>query len=217
MLFFLLCRNRLTNSIVLLLIVTYSYFSHFEYGAITRGVESFLVGGITCKVFNRIKNMRSVYIDYSILILFLTVLIFLPINYFYQTTYNLYSFMLGEFSINPFDKDVIGGGILIITQHSFELVVFPLTILTLSLFDQKFAHIFRHFKPLGDASYAIYLLHFPMQIFIAILITYFGIPKSIYFSIEFLFIFLTILALLSHCTFVFFEKPLRSHIRKQFL
>ena len=217
MLFFLLCRYRLTNSIVLILIISYSYFSNFEYGAITRGVESFFIGGITYKVFNRIKCIGSMYIDYSILVLFFTILIFLPINYFYQTTYNLYSFMLKELSIDPFEKDVIGGGILVITQHSFEFIVFPLTILTLSLFDQKFSHVFKHFKPLGDASYAIYLLHFPMQIFIAILITYFGIPKSIYFSIEFLTLFIATLLLLSRYMFLFYEMPLRNYIRNHFL
>ena len=76
--------------------------------------------------------------------------------------------------------------------------------------------IYNLFRALGNMSYSAYLLHFPIQLFIAIAYSFFDVPIPIYDYLFFIF-FLTLVFVLSHLSFILFEDPIRKYLRNKFL
>ncbi len=72
------------------------------------------------------------------------------------------------------------------------------------------------FYKLGNLTYAIYLLHVPVQLLIILAFGYFGIPDAIFTNELFFLSFILILLLISNICFIRYEKPLNRKIRKIF-
>lgn len=72
------------------------------------------------------------------------------------------------------------------------------------------------FYKLGNLTYAIYLLHVPMQLLIILAFGYFSIPDTIFTNELFFISFILILLLISNICFIRYEKPLNKKIRKIF-
>ena len=72
------------------------------------------------------------------------------------------------------------------------------------------------FYKLGNLTYAIYLLHVPMQILIILTFGYLSIPDTIFTNELFFISFILILLLVSNICFNRYEKPLNKKIRKKF-
>ena len=72
------------------------------------------------------------------------------------------------------------------------------------------------FYKLGNLTYAIYLLHVPMQILIILTFGYLSIPDTIFTNELFFISFILILLLVSNLCFNRYEKPLNKKIRKKF-
>ncbi len=73
------------------------------------------------------------------------------------------------------------------------------------------------FYKLGNLTYAIYLLHVPMQILIILTFDYFNIQDNVFTNELFFISFILILLLVSNLCFNRFEKPLNKKIRKKFV
>ena len=114
------------------------------------------------------------------------------------------------------------GNIFIIIQYKITGIFFKILILTVFFpsliiflfFIQKLNIKFgKRISIIGDISYSIYLIHFPIQIFI------FGILGFINLKIDFNYeiIFLTyilIISILSFMSYFCFEKPMQKFLRK---
>jgi peptidoglycan/LPS O-acetylase OafA/YrhL len=74
----------------------------------------------------------------------------------------------------------------------------------------------KRFCFLGDASYSIYLLHFPLQLCIILGVAAFGISLNYNDPVVFL-SFFALLLICSLITFHWFEKPLQHYIRAKML
>ena len=68
-----------------------------------------------------------------------------------------------------------------------------------------------------ENTYALYLLHVPMQLTILLIFKNFNISDLIYLNNFFFFIFFSLLIVLAYLCFNFFENPMSKKIRKNFL
>jgi peptidoglycan/LPS O-acetylase OafA/YrhL len=94
--------------------------------------------------------------------------------------------------------------------------VFPATVLSLSLSQLRLPSIGRRLRVIGDISYATYLLHFPLQLYILILAAH--IPIVIDFNSESTFIyFFTSLTAISILVYYYFELPIQRYLRRRML
>ncbi len=93
-------------------------------------------------------------------------------------------------------------------------VLFPLTILTFALAETQRGSWDKRLSVLGDVSYSVYLLHFPVQLTIATVATVAGIESSTFYSPAALLAFITVLLAVSYATLVRFERPAQAGIRE---
>lgn len=70
---------------------------------------------------------------------------------------------------------------------------------------------------LGNLTYASYLLHFPLQVLIMLLVGALNVPHHFAYSPYFLFGYLAVLFLLSHRVYLEFELPTQEFIRERTL
>lgn len=106
--------------------------------------------------------------------------------------------------------------ILLARFHFGILLTFPLTVCALVLMEQRQLTIPKSMAILGDISFGIYLIHFPMQLLLQLLIQYFELPASIFYQPITLIIFLLCVLSMSVLSFRFFERPLQRMIRRRF-
>jgi peptidoglycan/LPS O-acetylase OafA/YrhL len=102
---------------------------------------------------------------------------------------------------------------LIDTRFILQLFI---VLLIIYLDDKKIALRMKFLKFLGDATYSIYLLHFPFTIFILLVIESYQLPQQrIVTNPIFLICYLLLLNLISVATYRIFENPLRIKLKNK--
>jgi len=74
----------------------------------------------------------------------------------------------------------------------------------------------RTFEFFGNLTYALYLLHIPVQIIIILIFNYFNIMDEIFLNNYFFILYLLLMIVLSFVSFKFYEKPINNKIRSFF-
>ncbi len=74
----------------------------------------------------------------------------------------------------------------------------------------------KSFILLGNLTYALYLLHVPLQIIILMIFKYYNYSNYIFLEKYFFFIFFIILFILANYTYRLYEKPLNKSIREKY-
>ncbi len=69
----------------------------------------------------------------------------------------------------------------------------------------------------GNMTYSLYLLHVPTQLTLIYILNQLNLSNSIFHTNYFFIFYFILLFLISHLSFIFFEKPLNKNIRKFFL
>jgi peptidoglycan/LPS O-acetylase OafA/YrhL len=95
------------------------------------------------------------------------------------------------------------------------VALFPLTILSLVLVETQTGSLGKRFSFLGDISYSVYLLHFPLQLWIVLLAARLHLDASVYYSTRFLGLFFTVLILLSLASYRWLERPAQNFLRRR--
>ncbi len=96
----------------------------------------------------------------------------------------------------------------------FIFVVSPLTIMALALDEQVLGGRYAGLSFLGDISYSTYMIHFPMQLGLALVALRLGwVPKA-FQSVGVLAAFYVVLIALGLASYHFFERPLQNLIRR---
>ena len=93
------------------------------------------------------------------------------------------------------------------------LMLFSLFVLVLSLLQDLKPLLLSSTKPLGDVSYSMYLIHFPIQLFLVSFLSEFVFLDSALF----LFCFVTLTFLISFILFYRLEMPAKAALRKVIL
>lgn len=97
----------------------------------------------------------------------------------------------------------------------YKFFLFPLTIICLALIESYTSDTAKRFAFIGEASYAAYLIHFPLQMLFYIATRYFNIDNSIYYSPFVLILFFSILIPLSVLVYRRFELPAQKGLRNK--
>ena len=96
------------------------------------------------------------------------------------------------------------------------LVLFPLTILSLVLIEIQRGRLGRRIAFLGDISYSCYLLHFPLQLAIALVLEATQVDQHIAYSRIFMLFFFAVLIPASFASHRFFEMPMQRWLRRRY-
>ena len=199
-LFFIYCLY-LPKKIVNLLIL--SLFGHFIISKLNfdlgRGVESFFIGGCVLIIYEKISQTDVIYkfniwLPKIALFTWLLIVILIASNTI-SLVHELPSF---------FQK---------ILLNSMTMVVFPLTILSLTIFETTNGQFGEKLSFLGDISYSTYLLQFPLQLLIMTIWLEFKLNASRLYSLEFIAAFFLTLIALSYSSYHYFEMPTQKRLR----
>ena len=95
----------------------------------------------------------------------------------------------------------------------FSFVVCPLTILGLALDEQVLGGRYKSLSPLGDISYSTYMLHFPLQLVLALLALSAGIGARTFEARWSMLAFFAVLIGLGTLSYRYFERPVQSLVR----
>ncbi|MEI9930900.1 MAG: acyltransferase [Rhizomicrobium sp.] len=97
----------------------------------------------------------------------------------------------------------------------FIYTVSPLTIIALALHERVLGGKWERFSFVGDISYSTYLLHFPMQLSLALIAAHFALTSAFFENGLALLIFYAVLIGLGTLSFNAFERPMQSWLRKR--
>jgi peptidoglycan/LPS O-acetylase OafA/YrhL len=163
----------------------------FFNGQVSRGLMGFFIGCITGEVYNYCNKNKKHGLIFTVFCFIAVVsLIVFPVIYGYG---------------------ILRRWVLIYTFAFFPAFVF--LIIRVKVLSRLFA--IKPFVYLGNLSYSIYLLHYPIQLIIKTVDEYIGL-KINYSSNIFFLVFIIIVITISHFTYYYFEKPVQNYIRKKY-
>jgi peptidoglycan/LPS O-acetylase OafA/YrhL len=215
--FFLVCRIKMTRPGFLILFVILGLAFTPINELIGGAVFLFFMGGLTyylyLKILNsgKVKNweiplMVAMFVGWSLVVLetkFDLIQYMLQSSFKENLVFNGHSYFQGIMSRFP---DLILRGFLI-----------PLTVLTLVVTETRRGHLGQRVSFLGDISYSVYLIHFPLQLLFINLMTIIGIKVSFFYSGFSMILFFSILITLSLLSYNYLEMPAQKILRRRLL
>jgi peptidoglycan/LPS O-acetylase OafA/YrhL len=93
------------------------------------------------------------------------------------------------------------------------IVMFPLMILSLALIETRRGHFGKRLSALGDASYASYMLHYPLLLIFSLVMARLKVDESVRCSAWCLALFFAVLIAMSLCSFRYLETPAQRLLR----
>ncbi|MGD0190838.1 MAG: acyltransferase [Rhizomicrobium sp.] len=95
----------------------------------------------------------------------------------------------------------------------FILIVAPLTLMALALHEELFGGPYARFTFLGDISYSTYMVHFPMQLTLALLALHFGWKPKDFMTGVAMILFYGAMILVGALSYNYFERPMQALLR----
>ena len=95
----------------------------------------------------------------------------------------------------------------------FVLIVVPTTLLALALHEQVLGGAWHRFAFVGDISYSTYMLHFPMQLALALIAVHYALTPATFENPVALILFYAALIALGGLSFHYFERPMQNFLR----
>ncbi|HEX9158728.1 MAG TPA: acyltransferase [Rhizomicrobium sp.] len=178
----------------------------FWDGQIGRGIMGFFWGGVTYHVVRTlVSRPRAKTITAFVIAAALAAWILCVVEVYLGPIEAL-------FAATPYAKFLVAHEYPIFLQ-AWILIVVPLTIAALALHEQVFGGPYARLNFLGDISYSTYLIHFPMQLALALLALSFGWMPADFMHGWVMVAFYAVLILLGWLSYTYFERPLSYLIR----
>lgn len=217
LMFFVICYLKLQHKKWLLfLLIPAGIFIQYFYTIIGKGMYSFFLGALVYYLYvwmtqeNRTRKYLPALAAVTAL---LWIMLFAEYQFsFFQDIWTkLYTQVLPGKSLES-AQSAFGLG----RNFFFRTTVSPCTILTLALWETKTGMLNKKWALLGNCSYAMYLIHFPLQIVFVLVADAFHMNRLVFRSPYTLFIFFLILLPLSLITYYYFELPAQEKLRARF-
>ena len=104
----------------------------------------------------------------------------------------------------------------LINSFPSTVTLFFSLILFFACFDDIFPNLFKKFSTISTTSYSIYLIHFPMQLIMLIIVEKFSLDFSLFKNYFIFLLFIGILQYISILSFKYLESPLRKIINLRY-
>ncbi|MCW3467868.1 acyltransferase family protein [Chitinophaga nivalis] len=216
-LFFIICRLGMQRKIWLLILLIPLGALLQYYTLLGKGVYSFFYGALIYYLYTWLlqHNKVNTYLP-AITIVTLVLWVFLFVEYKFSYIQSTWLHTMKEVLPDKDEKFALSTyGVF--RNLFFRTTVSPLTILALALWETKKGMIHKNWAALGNCSYAIYLLHFPLQIIFVLITDSFGISRQVLHSPYVMLLFFLILLPVSYFTYYYFEFPAQQLLRRKFL
>ncbi|MVT10610.1 acyltransferase family protein [Chitinophaga tropicalis] len=217
LLFFIIARRRLQNNIRLLtwMVIAGAVLQYF-YSMVGQGIYSFYLGALTYHLYRwlfRKEHVRRIAVTVVVVavLAWITALTEYVFSYLRNTSmYLLHELMPGWSA----DKDT---AIFNLARNTYiRTIVSPTTVLALAFSETVWGSIkIRWAQVLGNASYALYLLHFPLMVLTLVIVDVAGISRSVFHSPLMLLLFYSVLIPLSIIVHYYFELPVQELFRRR--
>ena len=198
--FFILCKFLKPNIFIVSILSLIGFPIMYQvYNPIGRGICSFFLGGFIYYLYIYIlkSNKRKIVLN-----------LFILLSAFLWLTTIYWSF--NNWSLNLLIGVPLGSKYAI-------LVLFPITILTLAIFETEYGIPTKKMAFVGDISYSLYLWHFPLQLLFALTASLIGVDLVIFKSPTILFGFFCSLIIISLMSYHYIEVPLQRYLRSHLI
>jgi peptidoglycan/LPS O-acetylase OafA/YrhL len=193
--FFIFCQLLPVRGAILLGISLLG-FMIVQYAPMSQGVGSFFIGGFMFLLHQRIINSRHANVIAKALG-YLTV-------YAWTITWAL--------SLSWINTTEIEHNLML--QYCPIFILFPLTVLSLTVIETNKGFTGKIFSIIGDISYSVYLIHFPLQLVFYAVARGFTQDDAIFYSSWFMVAFFAVLLPLAWASYHYFELPMQKYLRR---
>jgi peptidoglycan/LPS O-acetylase OafA/YrhL len=208
LIFFVGVRLRLRGAIACIGLSLVGAVYFFQDGQIGRGIMGFFWGGATYYAVEAIAplaNARSIARGVAFAALSAWAIAIADIYLgFHNTLISMLPFEAARFTIG-YEYPIF--------LMAFILVIVPLTLAALALHEELFGGAWERFTLLGDISYSTYLIHFLMQLSLALLALHFGWTSADFMHGWAMIAFYAVLIGLGWASYTYFERPAQAFIR----
>ena len=213
-LFFCLCRLGLngwkTAAVVALLGIPLFHWNWF----ISRGLMGFFLGGLCYFAVEKVRSLKAAKtVSAAIGIVFLAVWALVVIEILYGTLHGLGSWITDNV---PDEWDYYTDNADDIFHIAYIFTAVPLTVIALALSESVlnlFPRFYQKTTYLGDISYGVYMLHFPLQTACALTAVSVGLTPAFFMHWWAMAAFYAILLGLASLSYRYYEKPMQKLIR----
>jgi len=195
-LFFAACRFGLKRGLHCLIAALLGGLALLYDEHIGRGIVGFFMGGVAFTVWNRLRGEARVRsIARTLGIVALAGWVALAAMLYRDSSW----LANGE-----------GNNLFLVV---FDFILCPLTVLALALHEHGRGRSYAGLGFLGDISYSTYLLHFPMQLALALIAARFALTPQFFMQGWVMIAFYAVLIVLGALSYRFFERPLQALLR----
>ncbi|HEY5239459.1 MAG TPA: acyltransferase [Rhizomicrobium sp.] len=196
LIFFLLCRVGLKRrgQILIVALAGAALLPFDEH--IGRGISGFFMGGFVFTLWDSLRgNARAPMISRALMIAALAGWI------------GLFAMLYAD---SPWLDGGEGNGTFLL---AFDFGLCPLTVLVLALREHLHGRASAPLAHLGDISYATYMIHFPLQLLLALIALHVGLTARFFMQGWVMIAFYAVLIALGTASYRFFERPMQHWIR----
>ncbi|SFD02730.1 Peptidoglycan/LPS O-acetylase OafA/YrhL, contains acyltransferase and SGNH-hydrolase domains [Chitinophaga sp. CF118] len=215
--FFVLCWFKLNHKkLVIIAIIVSAPIIQYIYPMVGQGLYSFFLGALVYHTYKwAIQKNNARKITNSVIALSILLWIFILCEYTFSFTRTASMVWLQK--LLPAKSIAADTRLFDIARNTFfRSVISPLFVLTLALLEYSYGNFkIKWISVLRNASYAIYLIHFPLMVLFVIITDFFSISRDIYHSPLTLLLFYAILLPLSISINYYYELPVQQMLRKK--
>lgn len=197
--FFIFCRIFGKNVFALLSAVFLGYLISRFNSLIGIGLIYFFLGGLVYIIYEKLIK-SSYFLKTSIWLPFFTLTVWITLLIVTKPTHD---FAFSE--MHWIIQKVI---------YNIQFALFPMTVISLALIETKKGTLGKIFSLVGDISYSSYLLHFPLQLTVALVVAILKIDSEVFYSSWFMALFFCALIFVSFASYRYFEIPMQRYLRR---